>query len=339
MPQPQRIVYLDGLRISACLMIILMHAPHPDVGTPGIILSSISFMTASGIGLFFMVSGALLLPVLSDTTSFLKRRLWKIIGPLLFWTFFYVFVNFVTGKISIHDMGFSIWSVFFSAQGNGTLWFLYSLAGLYLVAPVISPFLKNTSEFELRFYLSLWLFAMCFPLLSQIFEVERNISGMFYYFTGYLGYFVLGYYMHTYRPRIPMVVIVCLFLFPIAFLAGYKLFEIDFDFFDICGYLSILVGMMCIGWFYTAQRLSTCSKMIGANMLAEISNCCFGIYLMHIFIMRYLLWHIDFIVFECGSIGQILLTWLLTFTICLSLTYLISYLPFAEFIVGYKQIR
>ena len=52
MSQPQRVVYLDGLRILACLMIILMHAPHPDVGLSGILLTPISFMTAPGIGLF-----------------------------------------------------------------------------------------------------------------------------------------------------------------------------------------------------------------------------------------------------------------------------------------------
>lgn len=337
MAQPQRVVYLDGLRILACLMIVLMHAPHPDAGSPGILLTSISFMTTSGIGLFFMVSGALLLPVLSDTASFLRRRLLKIVGPLLFWTIFYVFVNHISGKFSIHDMWVSVWSILFSAQGNGTLWFLYSLAGLYLVAPVISPFLKISSECELRFYLSLWLIAMSFPLLSQIFEVERNISGMFYYFTGYLGYFVLGYYMHTYRPRIPMIVVVLLFLFPISFLAGYKFFEIDFDFFDVCGYLSILVGMMCVGWFYLAQGFYKCTKAGRANLMAEVSNCCFGIYLMHIFIMRNLLWHIDFIVFEYGGIAQILLTWLLTFVISLTLTYFISYLPFAEYVVGFKR--
>lgn len=334
-----RIVYLDGLRILACLMIVLMHAPHPDAGNPGILLTPISFLTASGIGLFFMVSGALLLPVSSDTSSFLKRRLGKIVGPLLFWTFFYMIANLLTGKMSVYDIGHAALSVLFSTQGHGVLWFLYTLAGLYLVAPVISPFLKKASERELRFYLILWLVAMCFPLLSQILEVNRSTTGLLYYFTGYLGYFVLGYYMHKYRPQLPKLVIACLFLIPVAFLGAYKYLGIDFEFFDICGYLSILIGMMCVGWFYSAQRLNMCTEVGGANLMAEISNCCFGIYLMHIFIMRYLLWHIDFIVFEYGGIGQILLTWLLTFVISLVLTYLISYLPFAEFIVGYKHKR
>ena len=339
MSQPQRVVYLDSLKIMACLMIVLMHAPHPDAGISGVLLTPISFLTAPGIGLFFMVSGALLLPVLSDTSSFLKRRLAKIVGPLLFWTFFYMIVTLLTGTMSVYDMGYSALSVLFSTQGHGVLWFLYTLAGLYLVAPIISPFLKKASERELQFYLMLWLVAMCFPIFSQIIEVNRSVTGVLYYFSGFLGYFVLGYYMHTYHPQIPRLVIVCLFLFPIAFLAGYKLFEIDFDFYDVCGYLSILVGMMCIGWFYVIHRIMHVLKVKESRLMTEISNCCFGIYLMHIFVMRYLLWHIDFIIFEYGGIGQILLIWLLTFVISLFFTYLISYLPFAEFIVGYKHKR
>lgn len=337
MPHAQRVVYLDILRILACLMIVLIHAPHPDAGAPGGLLTSISYMAVVGIGLFFMTSGALLLPVSSDTSSFLKRRLTKIVGPLLFWTFFYMMVNIATEKMYIYDLGHSALSLFFSTQGNGVLWFLYTLAGLYLVAPVISPFLKKASERELLFYLALWLIAMCFPLLSLVFEVNRSANSMFYYFSGYIGYFVLGYYMHTHCLQISRFILISLFVIPITIFGCMKFFKIDFDFFDICGFLSILIGMMCIGWFSFVQRLVYMSKMREFKLITEISNCCFGIYLMHIFIMRNLLWNIDSIVFGYGGIGQILLTWLLTFVISLVITYLISYLPFAEFIIGYKR--
>ena len=339
MSKPLRVVYLDVLRILASLMIVLIHAPHPDAGAPGILVTPISYMAVSGIGLFFMVSGALLLPVSSDTSSFLKRRIGKIVGPLLFWTFFYMIVNLVTGKLTVCVMARSVLSMFFSTQGVGILWFLYTLAGLYLVAPVISPFLKNASEHELLFYLVLWLVAMCFPLLSIVFEVNRSTDSMFYYFSGYLGYFILGYYMHTYYLQISKLILISLFIIPIAILGCLKFYKIDFDFFDICGFLSILVGMMCIGWFYFVQRLVYMLKIKESRIITEISNCCFGVYLIHFFIMHHLLWHIDLIIFEFGGIVQILLTWLLTFIISFVLTYLISYLPFAEFIVGYKQKR
>ena len=61
---------LDILRILACMMIVTMHSPLPGGIEDGIFLSSLSYLTAPGVGLFFMISGALLLTVKSDTKSF-----------------------------------------------------------------------------------------------------------------------------------------------------------------------------------------------------------------------------------------------------------------------------
>lgn len=88
----QRILYLDLIRILACVMIIAMHAPIPNTGLSSYVLSTDSFLTAPGIGLFIMVSGALLLPVNMSTEQFLKKRFSKIVWPTLFWTLFYYIV-------------------------------------------------------------------------------------------------------------------------------------------------------------------------------------------------------------------------------------------------------
>ncbi len=58
----QRDLSLDLLRIVACVMVVIMHSPIPSDNVDGIILSSLSYFTAPCIGLFFMVSGALILP-------------------------------------------------------------------------------------------------------------------------------------------------------------------------------------------------------------------------------------------------------------------------------------
>lgn len=57
----RREISLDVIRLIACLMIVLMHSPMPGCGSSGMVLSGISYLTAPGIGLFFMVSEALLL--------------------------------------------------------------------------------------------------------------------------------------------------------------------------------------------------------------------------------------------------------------------------------------
>ena len=82
----RRYVFLDVIRLVACLMIVLMHSPMPGLNTLGIVLCGISYLTAPGIGLFFMVSGALLLKRNVDnpfeTRIFLQRRFIKILIPL-----------------------------------------------------------------------------------------------------------------------------------------------------------------------------------------------------------------------------------------------------------------
>lgn len=60
----QRDLSLDLLRIVACVMVVMMHSPIPSNNSDGIILSSLSYFTAPCIGLFFMVSGSLILPPL-----------------------------------------------------------------------------------------------------------------------------------------------------------------------------------------------------------------------------------------------------------------------------------
>ena len=71
-----RIFYLDVIRILACVMIVSMHAPIPNTGLNSYILSADSLLTAPGIGLFIMVSGALLLPVNIPTKHF-KIYIWQ----------------------------------------------------------------------------------------------------------------------------------------------------------------------------------------------------------------------------------------------------------------------
>ena len=60
----QRTIYLDVVRVVACIMVILMHAPISGVGTEehGSFLVLDSYLTTPCVPLFFMVSGALLLP-------------------------------------------------------------------------------------------------------------------------------------------------------------------------------------------------------------------------------------------------------------------------------------
>ena len=83
----RRIPYLDILRVLACLLVILIHTPirQFDIyyNTPSIAGAVYTVLVAVNCNLFFMITGALLLPVTMSDKRFLKRRLRVIVPPLI----------------------------------------------------------------------------------------------------------------------------------------------------------------------------------------------------------------------------------------------------------------
>ena len=73
------------------------------------------------------------------------------------------------------------------------------------------------------------------------------------------------------------------------------------------------------------------------RMFAKLANLSFGIYLIHIFIMRYVLWECDFIQNMDSYIVQTITIAIIIFVLSAVFCYLISLLPFASSIIGYKE--
>lgn len=332
-----RIFYLDIIRILACVMIVAMHAPIPNTGLNSYILSADSLLTAPGIGLFIMVSGSLLLPVNIPTKHFLKKRIEKIAFPTFFWTFFYMFMCWYDYGFEVSDMWCSLLSIPFSSQFCGVLWFMYMLTGLYLLAPILSPWLKQTGKRELEFYLLLWAITICYPYIRDFVGVNESHTGILYYFGGYVGYFLLGFYLMTYVEMLAIWKCFLLLLIPLSIASILKIQQIPVRFYDSFWYLSFGVAMMSAAWFALVKRVNIVynNALRLHRGLALVSNCCFGIYLVHIFIMRSIIWNWSWL-YDLGTI-QILMVTLLTFVGSFVVTWLISYLPGAEYIIGFKQ--
>ena len=333
----KRVLYLDIIRLLACVMIIAMHAPIPNTGLSSYVLSIDSLLTAPGIGLFIMVSGALLLPVNMPTEQFLKKRFTKIVFPTVFWTAFYFLVTIYTDRVNLSEGLYSLLSIPFGPQFNGVLWFMYMLAGLYLLAPILSAWLRQASRSEVRFYLFLWSITLCYPVIRNYIGVNESHTGILYYFGGYAGYFLLGYYLKTYVDRMSIGKCFLLMALPISIAVVIKMKQLSIDFYDLFWYLSILVVMMAVAWFMWMKRLDIPynGKSVLHRYLVLVSNCCFGIYLVHIFIMRSIIWQWEWL--QDWGVIQILTVTLLTFAGSFAVTWLISYLPGAAYIIGFKQ--
>lgn len=321
----------DIMRVLACIMIICMHAPMPNLNANGIILSTISYFTAPGLCLFFVISGSLLLPIKTDTTTFLKKRLGKVIMPTLVFTFLYIILNCINGEQQ--NILKTICSIPFSAQGHGVLWFMYTLIGLYLVAPIISKWLDSASKREVELYLLLWVITLCFPILKLFVGINEGNTGVLYYFSGYIGYFILGYYLKKYPESISLKKLIIPDIIAIIAPIAFKVMHIEIDFYSMFWYLSIFVALLCTTIYVLISKI----KIKKGGIVELISNLSFGIYLIHIAVMRFFIWELDFIININNYILQCITVVGLTFIISCSIAYVISLLPFGDYIIGYKK--
>lgn len=324
----RRDVALDVLRIIACLMIVIMHSPMPGLNTSGIVLCGISYLTASGIGLFFMVSGALLLKGYVDkpfdTKAFLRKRFTKILTPLVFWSL----VGWGLEMCGIANTELSI------------LWFMYCLAGMYLLTPILSRWLSLASIKEVEFYLLLWLVTLCIPFVKIFCPINESDTSWLYYFHGYVGYYVLGFYLQNHLGNDAKTSIGRRTMFILAFVAisivlPIVLFvlNVEVDFYSVFWYLSITVALWCIVWWIIVKRLLKNVPKL-PNWVVELSKLSFGIYLIHILVMRNVLWKTEWMQNMHGFV-QIVVCAILTFTISALISWGISKIKYVRAIIGY----
>lgn len=327
---------LDVIRIVACLMVVLMHSPMPSPDANGMFLTALSYFTAPCIGLFFMVSGALLLPINSGYVPFIRKRFSKIIIPTLLWSLLYISLRLYNSESEINVLQ-SIASLPFSPQGNGVLWFMYTLSGLYLLAPILSAWIEKATKRELQIVLLLWLITLCYPLLNFYVKTDISTSGILYYFTGYAGYFLLGYYLKKYRT----ISALCLWLLAFAgviLLLALKYFNIESDFYNLFWYQSIFIAALAAAiWKTTVTLVDTVQiKTWTIKPMVTLSNLTFGIYLIHILIMRDWLWQLDIVRNISNYTVQSLAIALITFILSALVCRLLSVLPYSQWLIGYR---
>ena len=317
-----RSLHYDLIRLGACVMIILMHSPLPMDEQYGPILAGLSYLTAPGIGLFFLVSGALLLRkkegVAFRSKLFLQRRFSKVLIPTVCWA----------------SVGWLLQSLGIRNTENGVLWFMYVLAGLYLLAPILIRWLEVASRREVRFYLLLWALSLCYPYAKNLFDLDESDTGWIYYFHGYVGYFILGSYLSRYKlNKNELVGFWCAFLVFAVFLPCMAFgFRWQVDFYSWFWYLSMSVALQCVLWWKVAERIAPYLEHF-RETITSLSKLSFGIYLVHILVMRNFLWKMSWMQ-ESAGIVQILVCAILTFVLSALFCWCLSKWKYSKYIIG-----
>lgn len=327
--KPVHIAWMDLLRVTACFLVVLAHCCDPFVAQFD--NNRYEFLSGTFWGslvrpcvpLFVMMSGILLLPVKTTMTEFYSRRMKRIVIPLIFWSllsplFYYLYlhsgIQTSSPNIVLSDhtlpatLSKLITFVFNFSYSTIPLWYLYMLVGLYFFMPILSAWLNSASAKDIRIFLIIWIVSMVVPYIQMvapffgyvgnygnmgIFGVcDWNPYGTFYYFSGFIGYLVLAYYMVKYPLNLnwSKTLSVALPLFGIGyaitsfgFIYTQDLFPGNYAMLEIIWYFSgINVFMMTFAIFIVMQKFA----IKNSSFLTKMASYTFGIYLCHFFLVQ-----------------------------------------------------
>ena len=220
-----REIWIDWLRVAACFMVFVVHATEPFyLGGDGALIldqtdalwsSFFDSAVRSCVPLFVIASSYLQFPTHYSTKDFFKRRAIRILIPFILWTLVYALV---WGE-PVENLKNLILNFNYAA---GHLWFVYMLLGVYLLMPLLSPWAEKVEKKELKIYLGIWLFTTIIPLIRDYVsggattiiygpsglprqalfplwgEASWNAYGTFYYFSGFIGYLLIGLYFRKF---------------------------------------------------------------------------------------------------------------------------------------------
>lgn len=347
-----RIPGLDLLRVAACYMVIQVHAGEfyyiaaggeVAAGSAPAAVNLLNSLCRVAVPLFVMLSGYFLLPVRGSVRLFFSRRFVRVVIPFVVWCVLYAVYRSFRGESEA-----GLWADIARIPVNfgvevGHLWYVYMLMGLYLFAPVISPWLQTASRRAVECFLGVWCVTLCLPYLHLLFpawwgECFWNRTPMLYYFSGFLGYMVLAFYLRRYAsiPRARHAV-----WGAVLILAGYaatswifhrrlatSLYVSDLEL--SWGFDTINVAMMCLGVFLLLRGVRGTGR--AGKLITDISKLSYGIFLAHIMVLNFFFSLLDPLVNPVAV--KIPLMALCTFGVTYAGIKLLSLLPESKYLVG-----
>lgn len=297
----EQLIYVKAVRSFAMVVIVTLHVAFPLIylyqSIPYAdwwIANNFYILGKIGSPLFTMVSGLLLLNPSKDQPIpvFFQKRFFKVLLPFVAWSLIYLI-----WRIAARGEHFSAWEIlvlFIEGPVYYHLWFIQMILGLYLATPILRIYIRNAPRENLTYFLTIWLVTVALlPMTKRFLGFEVGIDVVVT--TGYVGFFVLGYYLRdvvlTRRQVIPvLLVVVAALIFTqyithaltIQTIGGYDNFFVANDSLNL---LIVAIGLFLffksIDYTYLFQRVPLLEKII-----MWISSCSLGIYFVHVLIIE-----------------------------------------------------
>jgi surface polysaccharide O-acyltransferase-like enzyme len=345
----------DLLRVTAIYMVMQIHTGEfeyiaPDgtvLHTPGSwAVGWTNSLLRVCVPLFVMVTGFFLFPI-ENERKFFRKRFTRVLIPFVIWCAVYSFYFYAQGAISFQSALLNIAKIPVNYGTEvGHLWFVYMLMAIYLIAPVLSPWIVSASRKSMELFLVLWGITLLLPFIHLFFstvwgECYWNATPTLYYFSGFIGYAVLAAYIKRFwmapSLRIEWLAIgfvvggysatLAGFLYRLGYEHEVKSLELTWDF------TTLNVAVMTAGLFLLFRNIhANRSNSRAWRLIDDLSRMSYGMYLAHIIVLNAV--HSRLAPLLPNAFVRIPTIAIITFTITYFGIKLISLLPGNKYLIG-----
>jgi surface polysaccharide O-acyltransferase-like enzyme len=253
------------------------------------------YIAHAAIPIFVMISGALLLDNERQESAmeFYKRRLYRAGIPLVFWTIVYLIVRQVVDGERL--TAGSVVKLILTGDPYYHLWFLYMIAGLYLVTPVLRTFVRQSSQRD-----RLFVIVVILVLANAYFQTDvllwNNRRSIFTMFVPFIAYYLCGYELRRIDPEkipsgFPFLTVILSAIYFVAFAPvfldrkGGVGVRYLFDFF------SLPMVFFSIGAFWAAylhDRTAAPPEGRHKKVLESVASTTLGVYVLHPLVLTFI---------------------------------------------------
>jgi surface polysaccharide O-acyltransferase-like enzyme len=279
-----RVGWVDLIRVMGTFLVVLAHVENFGSG-PQWAHALYYSLSRSGVPLFFMISGFLLLSKREDTLTYLKKRAWKILIPFLVWSIVYdIYWNgeIIGTGLSLRSVALLFVRIFRGPRATH-LWFFYALIGLYLFTPVLRLFVEKARNLDLLYYIGIWFLAVPLLAILQEFTILRNGFEL-QFATGYVGYYLLGLYLGRLELTSKRLAYFGL-MFSVGLISTFLVFSLDIPPQNneavFRSYLSANIILMSAAMMIFLKAYGSKLSSGFYRLLDPFSQASFGIYLIH----------------------------------------------------------
>lgn len=289
------VIWLDNSRIFTIFTVVFLHVSAGvvqgyDVGSEywwfGHLYDSIVRWC---VPVFVMMSGALLLDhnKKEDLSSFYRKRLSRILWPILFWSAFFLFWAFLKGFIKGNPPSVVELVKILLSGIHYHLWFLYMILGLYLFTPFFRKIVSHSTNRELIILVCVMFIIAAINAVYRI--LNPGGPNLFInWFLYYTPYFIMGHIVRQTVSKPSKIVLFVIFGF--SFLAtafGCYFINIRSDLntgFYFYDYFSVTVIPMSISMMFLLKTWE--SPIFSERVSRKLAALTLGIYLIHPIILE-----------------------------------------------------